>query len=295
MARRTKSVRFFSLSKGVLASLTSSGQTILYSGIVGPYVVRSLKGVATAFLSICLSLLNQVGTNQYVASTPKNAKLHKIIDSVSRTRDNNDIILTPATADFRITFRSILKNLFIIFSSLLALIYKNIISQKPLKVSLIITFLLSFSYSFPVSASEECLVAIDKYEKLYNIPTGLLKAVSKVESEYNHLALNDGLKQHYFKNTQEVLDRIIYLKDIGKTNFDIGCMQINYYWHGKNFSSVEKMLEVNGNVRYAASIIHGLYKKHGSWQVAVRHYHSYEPRFYQVYSKKIALAWLKEK
>jgi len=180
-------------------------------------------------------------------------------------------------------------------SSLLGLIYRNIISQKQLKVSIIITLLATFSYSFPVSASEECLIAIAKYEKLYSIPTGLLKAISKVESEHNHLALNDGLKQHHFKNTQEVLDRISYLKDIGKTNFDIGCMQINYYWHGKNFTSIEDMLEVNGNVRYAASIIHGLYKTHGSWQVAVRHYHSYEPKFYQVYSKKIALAWLQEK
>ena len=272
-----------------------SGLKDLYIGVFGPYILSFLKGFSTAFSFSFLFLLNQVGTNQYVASTPKNAKPHKNIDSVRRTRDNSDIILTPAAADFKITIRSILKNLLMILLSLLGLIYKNIISQKQLKVSIIITLLATFSYSFPVSASEECLIAIAKYEKLYSIPTGLLKAISKVESEHNHLALNDGLKQHHFKNTQEVLDRISYLKDIGKTNFDIGCMQINYYWHAKNFTSIEDMLEVNGNVRYAASIIHGLYKAHGSWQVAVRHYHSYEPKFYQVYSKKIALAWLKEK
>ena len=44
----------------------------------------------------------------------------------------------------------------------------------------------------------------------------------------------------------------------------------------------------------AASLISGLYKDHGSWQAAVRHYHSYEPKFYMKYSKKIALAWLQE-
>ena len=55
------------------------------------------------------------------------------------------------------------------------------------------------------------------------------------------------------------------------------------------------MLDVTGNVRYAASLIHGLYKTHGTWQAAVRHYHSNELKFHKPYSKKIALAWLKEK
>ena len=116
-----------------------------------------------------------------------------------------------------------------------------------------------------------------------------------VESEYNPFALNDGLKSHHFKTKQEVLDRISYLSEIGKTNFDIGCMQINYHWHSKNFTSVEEMLDIAGNVRYAASFIHGLYKTHGTWQAAVRHYHSYEPSIHKQYSKKIALVWLKEK
>ena len=154
--------------------------------------------------------------------------------------------------------------------------------------------MLSFTHSFSAQASEECLAAITKYERLYKIPTGLLKAVSMVESEYNPFALNDGLKSHNFKTKQEVLDRISYLSEIGKTNFDIGCMQINYHWHSNNFASVEEMLDVTGNVRYAASLIHGLYKTHGTWQAAVRHYHSYEPSIHKQYSKKIALAWLKE-
>lgn len=287
--------KVFSLSEGFFTSVPS-GLKNLYSGIVGPYVLVSIKGeYLMALFSICLSLLNQVGTNQYVANIPKNPKPHKIIDSVSITSDKNEIIPTPAATDFKITIRSLLKNLCIISFRLLSYIQGIIVTQKSLKVSIIITFILSFTHSFSASASEECLLAITKYEKLYKIPTGLLKAISKVESEYNHLALNDGLKQHNFKNTQEVLDRISYLKNIGKTNFDIGCMQINYYWHGKSFASVKEMLEVNSNVRYAASIIHGLYKTHGNWQTAVRYYHSYEPKFYQIYSRKIALAWLQEK
>lgn len=170
-----------------------------------------------------------------------------------------------------------------------------IIPQKALQVSLFLAITLGFTNFSVALASEECIAAITKYEQLYKIPTGLLKAVSKVESEYNPLALNDGLGSHNFKTKQEVLNRINYLVDIGKTNFDIGCMQINYYWHSKNFHSIEEMLDVSWNVRYAAGLIHGLYKEHGTWQAAVRHYHSYEPSIHKQYSKKIALAWLKEK
>jgi len=179
------------------------------------------------------------------------------------------------------------------FLFFLDLTCNRIISQKSLQTSLFLAILLNFFYCSTAMAQGECIDAIIKYERLYHIPKGLLKAVSKVESEYNPFALNDGLKSHNFKTKQEVIDRISYLVDIGKTNFDIGCMQINYYWHGKNFTSIEGMLDVTGNVRYAASLIHGLYKEHGTWQAAVRHYHSYEPSIHKKYSKKVAYAWLK--
>lgn len=288
--------RFCSLLERFLICFPSALR-FTYSGINGPYtsVFLERKESGIILLSNCLKLLNQVGMNQYVANKTKKAAPHRSIDSVSSTKDTAKIIPTPVAADFKITLRSLLKKLFILFAQHLSHFYSVIISQKSLKVSFILALMLSFSMSFSASASEECLAAISKYEKLYNIPTGLLKAVSKIESEHNHLALNDGLKSHNFKTDKEVLERISYLKNIGKTNFDIGCMQINYYWHNQNFASVEEMLDVTSNVRYAASIIHGLYKAHGSWQAAVRHYHSYEPKFYQIYSKKIALAWLKEK
>jgi hypothetical protein len=243
----------------------------------------------------CLLRKNQVGIHQYVANTPKHASPQRAIDSVNKARDKIDIVPTPAAADLRITFRSLLINLAIGSSYIVGSIYRKIIPQKSLLVSFYLTTMLCFSNISIASASTECLTAITKYEQLYRIPTGLLKAVSKVESEYNPLALNDGLKEHNFKTKHEVINRINYLVDIGKTNFDIGCMQINYYWHGKNFASVEEMLDVSWNVRYAAALIHGLYKDHGTWQAAVRHYHSREPSSHKIYSKKIALAWLKER
>lgn len=239
--------------------------------------------------------LNQEGMNQYTANNSSKAKNKERMGCSTKAMPklNKAIAEIPVAADLRTALRSLLR--FIIkITTIISLIYRHIVAQTHKKVSMFFTVLLCFLYIPAAFANEECLVAIDKYEKLYNIPTGLLKAVSKIESEYNPLALNDGLETHRFKTKEEVIDRISYLIEIGRTNFDIGCMQINYRWHGKNFTSPEEMLDVTWNVRYAASLIAGLYKDHGSWQAAIRHYHSYEPKFYKIYSKKIALAWLKE-
>lgn len=275
--------------------LTSSPSALkyLYSGGIDCIFSFRDSGVISLF-SNCLDRLNHVGMHQYTAIVPITAKNNNISYSVSITSDKREIIPTPAPADLSITFLSLLRKFPTKVSILVRSLNKVILLQESLKVSIFIINMLCFFSFSSAHATEECLTAITKYEKLYKIPTGLLKAISKVESEYNPLALNDGLKQHNFKTRKDALERISYLREIGKTNFDIGCMQINYYWHGNNFASIDAMLDVTENVRYAASLIHSLYKTHGNWQAAVRHYHSSDPKFYKLYSKKIALAWLKE-
>lgn len=241
----------------------------------------------------CRLRLNHVGKYQYIERIAIAAIATRKFILVKYKREKKNINIAPVVPEAKITLRSLLKNFIIKF--LLNLVYNIILSiaHKLKKVLQILLWSIIF-YANLAQADNGCLMAIIKYERLYHIPKGLLKAVSKVESEYNPLALNDGLKSHNFKTKQEVIDRISYLVDIGKTNFDIGCMQINYYWHGKNFTSIEEMLDVTENVRYAASLIHGLYKEHGTWQAAVRHYRSYEPSIHKKYSKKVAYAWLKE-
>lgn len=297
MTKKTVAAINCSLEDNFLIS-SPSALKYWYSGVTGLFIsMPSGIKCLTSLLSTWRLRLNQVGINQYTAKSPHVARIQRIILSVFKDsiKYRNVIIPIPAAADLRITCRSLLKNLFIMPSRFLRFIHSIIIPHKALQVSLFLAITFGFTNYSVALASEECLAAITKYEQLYKIPTGLLKAVSKVESEYNSLALNDGLGSHNFKTKQEVLNRINYLVDIGKTNFDIGCMQINYYWHSKNFNSIEEMLDVSWNVRYAAGLIHGLYKEHGTWQAAVRHYHSYEPSIHKQYSKKIALAWLKEK
>ena len=82
--------------------------------------------------------------------------------------------------------------------------------------------------------------------------------------------------------------------DKGVTNIDIGLLQINWHFHGKNFADVSELLDINKNLDYAASFLRKLYKTHESWQKAVQHYHSAKPERHRKYSRKVLVAWITE-
>ena len=65
----------------------------------------------------------------------------------------------------------------------------------------------------------------------------------------------------------------------GARSFDIGCFQINYRWHGQNFTSIAQMFEPQANARYAAMYLRDLYAEKGTWSAAAGRYHSATPKF----------------
>lgn len=60
----------------------------------------------------------------------------------------------------------------------------------------------------------------------------------------------------------------------GRYNLDIGCFQLNYRWHGENFSSVRQMFDPLENARYAARFVSQLYAESGDWRTAAGAFHS---------------------
>lgn len=63
----------------------------------------------------------------------------------------------------------------------------------------------------------------------------------------------------------------------GRTNFDLGCFQINYHWHNENFATLDSMIDPATNAAYAADFLAELYQTSGSWPDAVADYHSRTP------------------
>jgi hypothetical protein len=138
----------------------------------------------------------------------------------------------------------------------------------------------------------EIIELIKVQEVKHRIPSGLLLAVIKTESNLNPFALNINGKPMYFRCKEEVIEAINEAISSGVVNIDIGISQINYRWHGENFSSIDSMVSIDKNLSYAAEHLSNLKLKYGDWHKALRHYHSAKPIHHNAYSRKVVMCWL---
>jgi len=114
--------------------------------------------------------------------------------------------------------------------------------------------------------------------KRYDVPLGILYAVGLTETgrkaSLQPYALNIEGKAVFAKSRQEALRIFQAAHKQGAKLIDLGCMQINHYYHGKQFDSPQAMLEPAANVAYAAQFLRELYQREGSWTMAVARYHA---------------------
>jgi soluble lytic murein transglycosylase-like protein len=81
----------------------------------------------------------------------------------------------------------------------------------------------------------------------------------------------DGHSVHAVR-LDEALARINFERAHGAKLIDVGCMQINIHWHGKNFNSIGEMFDPARNVGYAAGYLKQLKSQEGTWTLAVARY-----------------------
>ena len=96
-------------------------------------------------------------------------------------------------------------------------------------------------------------------------------------------AINREGKGYWFANRDEALAFARASVAAGRTSFDVGCFQINYYWHGRNFPSLESMFDPDTGADYAARFLRSLYAERGDWSAAAGAYHSQSPDRANVY------------
>ncbi|WP_233499410.1 lytic transglycosylase domain-containing protein [Pararhodobacter sp. CCB-MM2] len=93
---------------------------------------------------------------------------------------------------------------------------------------------------------------------------------------------------HWFETRQEAADFARRLLARGQPLFDLGCFQINWRWHGENFSRPEDLLDPMVAGRYAAHLIARLHDEFGSWEGAAGAYHSRTPQYANRYRARFA-------
>ena len=186
-------------------------------------------------------------------------------------------------------------------------IYSIIISKcyhfsKQIKASiLVLSFVLCGNCSLVFAKNEpatqysrqQIASLISKAEQENQIPSGLLAAIAKLESNTQAYALNINGNAVFNKSLEEA-SRIVKKKlATGMRNIDLGIMQLNYRWHGDKFNNVTQMLMPENNIKYAANLLRSLRNQHGTWHKAVRYYHSAKPEHHRKYSRKVVAYWLK--
>ncbi len=144
------------------------------------------------------------------------------------------------------------------------------------------------------SDADLCDQSIEQVAALSLVPREVIYKIARLESgrrlDGRYISwpwsLNNSGKGYFLKDSSTALSTLAKLRAQGKKNIDVGCMQLNVRWHSEFFNSLEQMMNPFDNVRYAAHYLEQLYKETGSWEKAVKFYHSRNAKFNTVYYRK---------
>lgn len=179
--------------------------------------------------------------------------------------------------------------------------------RDTLSIKFFMYFLILLMLLLPVSANAQdtavvdegfiCMDATTKAEEKYQIQKYLLTSISTVETgKWNKQAqqkmawpwtINVHGKGHYYKTKEAAVAAAKNLRKRGINNFDVGCMQINMKFHGKEFASLEDAFDPKQNVDYAARFLKRLYDRRQDWMKAATDYHSKRPSKAKIYRERL--------
>jgi hypothetical protein len=146
----------------------------------------------------------------------------------------------------------------------------------------------------PPDPSALCEQAIVNGARRGGVPQEVLHAVALTETGQRRdgalrawpWAINREGKGYWFKSREEALAFAKASLADGRRSFDVGCVQINYRWHGHAFPTLEDMFDPEWTATYAAQFLRTLYEERGSWSAAAGAYHSLTPELAGKYAAR---------
>jgi hypothetical protein len=128
------------------------------------------------------------------------------------------------------------------------------------------------------SAENLCERQMQRASTKYDIPIGILYAVGLTETGHKGslqpYAMNIEGKAVFMPSGATAVAKFNEAHSRGVKLIDLGCMQINHYFHASKFPSVAAMLDPATNVDYAARFLKELRTREGGWTMAVARYHA---------------------
>ncbi len=153
--------------------------------------------------------------------------------------------------------------------------------------------------------SKICRQAIENAEEGRRLPFGILQAISLAESGRWNKQTREKFawpwtvtahgKGKFYPTRAAAIAAVRQLKADGVRNIDVGCMQINLYYHPEAFDSLEEAFDPAANSGYAADLLSRLRKAHRSLTRAVAFYHSSTRERNLPYKRKVMRLWSEER
>ncbi len=143
--------------------------------------------------------------------------------------------------------------------------------------------MMAFTFSLLVQSAlaepgKLCEAQIAGAAQRYDIPVAVFYAVGLVETGTSQglqpYTMNIEGRSSFNDSLSAALQVFEEARKKGAKLIDVGCMQINYRWHGDHFGSVNEMFDPARTVDYAARFLRELKAREGSWTLAVARYNA---------------------
>ncbi len=156
----------------------------------------------------------------------------------------------------------------------------------------------------PAAAAEttsRCVDAAVEAERAWKLPPNLIHAIGRVESGRLDQAtgrrspwpwtVNANGSGYFFASMPDAVAFVRNLQSRGVRLIDVGCFQVDLFYHSTAFSSLEQAFDPGANADYAARFLSVLHARTGSWAAAIAGYHSDHAQEGESYRQKVMSQW----
>jgi soluble lytic murein transglycosylase-like protein len=166
--------------------------------------------------------------------------------------------------------------------------------------------LLLFATPLPAGAAvtdmrAACFDAAGTAERNWMLPPDLINAIGRVESgRYDRTTgrvsswpwtVNANGSGYWFASLAEAVAFVKALQSHGVRLIDVGCFQVDLFYHPQAFASLEQAFDPAANADYAARFLTVLHGQTGSWPAAIAGYHSGIAAEGERYRQKVMGQW----
>ena len=157
----------------------------------------------------------------------------------------------------------------------------------------------------PDATASLCAQAVAYVEDRLAIPSQLLSAIALAESGRWDSARGKSVSwpwtiyseghPHYPIDKKSAIAAVRSMKARGVRNIDVGCLQVNLFYHPNAFDDLDEAFDPAANTIYAGQLLLRLQNTHRSWSRAIAFYHSATRKYAMPYLRRVQRLWLVER